>query len=68
MRELIVTGLKEKKLKEALRFYTEGKISLWRAARLAEVSLWRMMEIVAERKILAQYGERELREDLIELG
>ncbi len=64
MRELIVMGIKEKKLREALKLYTEGKITLWKAASLAGISLWRMITILEERKITLQYGKKELKEDL----
>lgn len=64
IRELIVLGIKERKLEEALKLYIQSRISLWKAARLADLSLWKMMEIVKERKIPAQYGEKELKEDL----
>ena len=64
IRELLKSGIKEKKIEHALKLYKEGKITLWKAARVSDVSLWRMMEILRERKITIQYGERELSEDL----
>ena len=68
IRDLILLGIREKKIDEALKLYTEGRASLWKSARLAGISLWEMMKIVAERKIPAQYGEKELKEDLKALG
>jgi len=32
MRELLVIGIKEKRLQKALKLYQEGKITLWKAA------------------------------------
>lgn len=64
IRELILLGIKERKLEEAIKLYIKGKITLWKAARLVDISLWKMMEILEERKITLQYGERELKEDL----
>jgi len=64
MRELLKAGIKEKKLERALKLYKDGRITLWKAARISDVSLWGMMGILRERKITIQYGERELREDL----
>ena len=64
MRELLILGVKEKKLEQVLKLYSQGKISLWKAARITDISLWKIMEIVKEKKIQIQYGERELREDL----
>ena len=67
IRELIFLGIQEKRIREALKLYEEGKITLWKAARLCDISLWKMMEIMKQRKITLQYGEKELREDLLAL-
>ena len=64
IRELIISGIKEKKIEELIKLYEKGKITLWKAARLAKISLWEMIEIVKERKIPAQYGETELKKDI----
>jgi len=64
VRELLTMGLKEKKLQKAIELYKDGKVTLWKAARMADVSLWKMMDVLSERKVEAQYGERELEEDL----
>jgi predicted HTH domain antitoxin len=64
IRDLIIFGIKEKKLQEALYLYSKGKISMWKGARMAGLSLWQMMEIIAERKIPMPYGIKELEEDL----
>lgn len=64
IRELIISGIKEKKIEELIKLYEKGKVTLWKAARLAKISLWEMIEIVKERKIPAQYGETELKKDI----
>lgn len=64
IRELLVKGIKEAKIEHALKLYEEGKVSLWKAARLAGCSLWQMIEHAKEKKITAQYTEKELYEDL----
>jgi len=64
MRELLALGIKEKKLEKAIQLYKEGKATLWKAARVAGVSLWQMIEVMRERRVEAQYGLRELEEDL----
>jgi len=64
IRELIILGIKERKLKRALELYVNGRVSLWKAARLAELSLWGMMSFLQEKKIPVQYGKRDLDEDL----
>lgn len=64
IRELLITGIKEKKLEKAITLYKEGKATLWKAARVADISLWKMTEILRDRKVEAQYTTRELKEDL----
>lgn len=64
IRELLAFGIREKKIENAIKLYKEGKATLWKAARVAGVSLWKMIEIMRERKVEAQYGFKELEEDL----
>lgn len=67
VRELLQVGLREKRIVHALELYKEGKITLWKAARTAGVSLWRMIDLLRERKIELQYGLQELRQDFMPL-
>jgi len=55
--------IKNWKLERALRLYCEGKITLWKAAKIANVSLWEMLEAVKERKIPIQYTFEDFEED-----
>lgn len=55
--------IKDWKLKKALRLYREGKTTLWKAAKIADVSLWEMIEIVKQRKIPMQYTFKDFKED-----
>lgn len=64
IRELLKAGIKEKKLEKAILLYKEGRATLWKAARIANISLWKMAEVLRDRKVEAQYGIRELKEDL----
>lgn len=64
IRELLAIGMKERKIEKAIQLYKEGKITLWKAARLCDLSLWEMIKIVQEKKIEAQYGMKELERDL----
>ena len=64
IRELLKKGLKEKRIELALDLYKKGEVTLWKAATIADVSLWKMIEELKERKIEIQYGQRELEEDL----
>lgn len=68
IRELLIAGIKEKELENAVELYKKGKISLWKAARTAEISLWKMIEIMKQRKVEVQYSDKDLTEDLEALG
>ena len=63
-REALLEGLREKRIKAALGLYREGRVSLWKAARLAGFSLWELVEELERRGVELQYGEKELEEDL----
>jgi len=64
IRKLLVRGIKQWKIERALRLYREGKATLWRAARLAGVTLREMMEIAAKEGIQFQYTPKDLEEDI----
>lgn len=64
IRELLIAGIKEKKLEKAIALYKEGKATLWKASRIAGISLWKMTEVLRDRKVEIQYGMRELKEDM----
>ena len=64
IRELLTLGIQEKKLRGSIELYRGGRATLWKAAKLAGLSLWEMIEVLKERKIEAQYGIKELEEDL----
>ncbi len=64
IREAIGIGLREKQVQKAVDFYSKGKATLAKAAKIAGISIWRMSDELAARKITAQYGKRELEEDL----
>lgn len=63
-REILVNGVRERRIKVALKLYSEGKVTLWKAAELAGLSLWEMIEELERRGVELQYGLRELEEDL----
>jgi len=59
---------KEWKLNRAIESYREGSVTLSRAAEIAEISVWEMITILAERKIPHQYDVEDFEEDLKALG
>jgi len=62
--ELIEIGLKEKLLVLALEKYKKEKITAWKAASEANVTLWEFLEILKARGIPFKTSEDELREML----
>jgi len=48
----------------ALRLYEKGIASLGQACRIAGLSKWDFLELLAKEGISLHYGEEELREDL----
>ncbi|MFQ6125925.1 MAG: UPF0175 family protein [Candidatus Heimdallarchaeota archaeon] len=63
IRKLIEIGLSVKTLEKALNLYAKRKITLWKAAEIADRSLWEMIEEIRQRRIVV-YTEEEAREDL----
>ena len=64
IRELLKIGLRNKLVEDALKAYRERKVSMWKAAKIAGLSLWEFIEVLRERGIEIQYGIRDLEEDL----
>lgn len=64
IRKVLDRGLTEIKLEHSLEEYRKGKITLWKAASLAGVSLWEMLDIVKEKKIATPYTLEDLKEDI----
>ena len=65
-----ILRISEKELPKTVRIYLaivlyrEGVISLGKAAEIAGVSRWEMMEILASKGVSIQYDEEDLREDV----
>jgi predicted HTH domain antitoxin len=64
VRKLLYRAIRDWKLDHYSRLYGEGKLTLARAAREAEISLWEMMDYVRKKKISAQYELDDLQRDL----
>ena len=59
---------REWKLQRALESYREGAATLPRAAEIAGLSVWEMIDILSTRKIQPQYDIEDLEEDLKAFG
>ena len=67
IQRLLKIGLREYKMERVLILYRDGKVTLWRAAELAGVSLREMMEAIRTRDIPYQYDVEALEEYVEEL-
>lgn len=55
--------IREWKLERALALYREGKVTLWKAAGIAGISIWEIMDTIKERSIPIQYTFKDFKED-----
>ena len=60
---IVEEGLSAWKMEKALEMYRSQKVTLWKAAEIAGVSLVEMLAELPKRKIVFQYDLDELRED-----
>lgn len=65
VRRLLVDGMRRWRLERALRLYEQGQVTKERAAELADVSIYEVMDALRERGAAAQYTLEELHEDLV---
>ena len=64
IRMILTLGIREWKTRKAFKLYSEGKITLWKAAEMCELGLREMMRKAAERGIPYQYSLGDLLEDI----
>lgn len=62
--ELLRIGLREVKKAQSLALFRQGDISLWKAARLAGVSLREMVQYAVAHGLRASVDEETIREEL----
>ncbi len=64
LRKLISMGLRQWKLQRAIRLYSDGRVSAWKAAEMAGLTLYEFLDELRVRRIPAQYTLEDLEEDL----
>ncbi|MBI4017305.1 MAG: UPF0175 family protein [Candidatus Aenigmarchaeota archaeon] len=67
IRQALERGLKQLALERALELYRSGKITFWKAASLAKLTLWEFLEEVKQRKISLPYTLEEARKDIADV-
>ena len=63
-RHILLEGIARRKRDLALRLYLEGKVSKSRAAEIAGVSLWEMMDLIDQAALPTAYTLQEAVEDV----
>jgi predicted HTH domain antitoxin len=63
-RQILLDGIARRKRALALRLYREGKVSKSRAAEIAGISLWEMMDLIDEAAVPNSYTLQEAVEDV----
>jgi predicted HTH domain antitoxin len=63
IRKLLAKAIADWKLQRAITLYTNGKVTLWKASKIANLSLWEMTEIVKKSKISFQYLFEDFQKD-----
>lgn len=64
VQKLLAMAIRRWKMERALKLYREGKLTVWRSARLAGVTLREIMELAAKERIEFQYAQKDLEEDI----
>ena len=64
IRRLLAEAVEEKRKRKALELYREGKVSMGKAASIAKLSIWEMLDKIKEKGLHIDYGNEELLEDL----
>lgn len=64
VRQILLDGLTQRKRMLALRLYREGRVSASRAAEIAGISLWEMMELIDQADAPNPYTLKEAVEDV----
>lgn len=64
IRRLLDFALRQKKIENASQAYREGKVTLWKAAEMAGISLREMMELARVKQIPVPYTLDDLRRDV----
>lgn len=67
IRELLALGLKQYMIREAITQYSEGKISMEKASEMADVSIWKFLDVLKERKIPMRYDLDDIKKEIEEI-
>ena len=66
LRRVIDLGLRQLRTQRTVELYRAGRVTMRKAARIAGVSLWEMIDVLDRERVPVQYSLKDLREDLEE--
>lgn len=64
IKRLLERGIADWRLETAVRRYQEGAVSLGRAAEMADLSLWRFLDVLDDRGVALAYDVDDLAADV----
>jgi predicted HTH domain antitoxin len=64
IRRFLMKAVKEWQIEKNLQDYEQGKVTLWQAAQLCDITLWEMTLEAKKRETHVPYTIEEFREDL----
>jgi len=67
IRELLATALKNKRIEDALNRVQARKITVWKAAEIADITYREMLELLKTHNIPFPLSEQELRREIEEI-
>jgi|SRR3989338_4959660 len=64
IRELLSLGIKQYMMDEALKIYIDDKASLEKAAELADVSIWRFLDLLKDKRVPLRYDKESIQKEI----
>ena len=64
IRRLLADAVEQRRILKALKLYKENKISIGKAATIAKLSIWEILDLIKEKGLHFNYESIELSEDL----
>ena len=64
IRRLLSDAIIERRKQKALKLYGNRKVSIGKAANIAKISIWEMLELIQEKSLHIDYSLAELTEDI----
>jgi predicted HTH domain antitoxin len=65
LRRALAEGLKQAKFRRVVELLRQEKVSIGKAAELAEMSIYEMLEVIEREKIPYGYSKEDLERDLV---